>query len=124
MSNLLGNAIQHGSVDAPVTLALRGTPTEVFVEVRNGGRPMSPAELPRIFDPLVRGTNADRPMSNSPGSIGIGLYIAHEVAKSHGGGIDVTSTAEGGTSFTVRLPRVSAPKAGQPILDSEHIRTM
>ena len=43
------------------------------------------------------------------GSIGMGLYIAREVAKSHNGRIDVTSTDEDGTSFTIRLPRKSAP---------------
>ena len=54
----------------------------------------------------------------------MGLYIAREVAKSHEGRIDVTSTVEEGTSFTIRLPRVASMKAGQPILDAEHIETM
>jgi signal transduction histidine kinase len=124
VSNLLGNAIQHGSVDFPVVLSFRGRPSDVIVEVQNGGPPILPAELPRIFDPLVRGTNAANPKKNRPGSIGMGLYIAREVAKSHGGRIDVTSTVADGTSFTMRLPRESAPKVGQPILDTEHIRTM
>lgn len=54
----------------------------------------------------------------------MGLYIAREVAKSHSGRIDVSSTAEKGTSFTIRLPRESAPQEGQPILDAEHIDKM
>jgi signal transduction histidine kinase len=54
----------------------------------------------------------------------MGLYIAREVAKSHGGRIDVVSTAEAGTTFTIRLPRSAAPRIGQPILDAEHIETM
>jgi signal transduction histidine kinase len=45
----------------------------------------------------------------------MGLYIAREVAQSHKGRIDVISTAEGGTTFTIRLPREAAPKIGQPI---------
>jgi signal transduction histidine kinase len=53
--------------------------------------------------------------------MGMGLYIAREVAKSHGGRIDVNSTVEHGTSFTVRLPRQAAPRIGQPILDAERI---
>jgi signal transduction histidine kinase len=124
LSNLLGNALQHGSVDFPVVVSLRGAPSEVSVEVHNGGPPILPAELPRIFNPLVRGTDAEHPRRNRPGSIGMGLYIAREVAKSHGGRIDVDSTDADGTSFTIHIPRTAAPKVGQPVLDVEHIGKM
>lgn len=124
ISNLMGNAIQHGSADFPVTLSLRGEQDYVFIEVHNGGDPIPPGELPKIFDPLIRGSSADHPKKNRPGSIGMGLYIAREVAKSHNGRIDVTSTAKEGTSFTIRLPREAAPRIGQPILDAQHIDKM
>lgn len=124
ISNLLGNAIQHGSIDGPVELILRGHVTDVTIEVRNGGRPISAGELPRIFDPLVRGANDDQPRKNRPGSIGLGLYIAREVAKSHGGTIDVVSTAETGTSFTVRLPRHVAGQTAPPVMDESQIQNM
>lgn len=124
LSNLIGNALQHGSADYPVTLSLRGEEAQVVIEIHNGGDPIPPGELPKIFDPLIRGSSAAHPVSNRPGSIGMGLYIAREVAKSHGGRIDVTSTVKEGTSFTVRLPRQAAPRVGQPILDAEHIETM
>lgn len=124
ISNLMGNAIQHGSADFPVTLSLRGEASNVFIDVHNGGEPIPPGELPKIFDPLIRGSSADEPKKNRPGSIGMGLYIAREVAKSHNGRIDVTSTKKAGTSFTIRLPRESAPQDGPPILDSEHIDKM
>jgi sigma-B regulation protein RsbU (phosphoserine phosphatase) len=99
-------------------------PKRVFIEVHNGGNPITPGELRRIFDPLVRGSSAEHPEKNRPGSIELGLYIAREVAKSHGGQIDVTSTAQDATAFTIRLPREAAPEAGQPILDEKHIVTM
>jgi signal transduction histidine kinase len=124
ISNLLGNAIQHGSADFPVTLSLRGDTSHVYIEVHNGGDPIPPGELQKIFDPLIRGSSAEHPRKNRPNSIGLGLYIAREVAKSHSGRIDVSSTAEEGTSFTIRLPRETAPTNGQPILDAEHIETM
>ena len=124
ISNLLGNAIQHGSTDFPVTLSLRGEKSEVFIDVHNGGDPIPAGELQKIFDPLIRGSSAERPKKNRPGSIGMGLYIAREVAKSHSGRIDVSSTAKEGTSFTIRLPREAAPRDGQPILDAEHIEKM
>jgi signal transduction histidine kinase len=124
MSNLLGNAIQHGSADFPVTLSIRGARSEVVIAVHSGGDPIPVGELPKIFDPLIRGASADQPQKNRPGSIGMGLYIAREVAKSHGGRIDVTSTVEDGTTFTIRVPYQSAPRVGQPILDVEHIAKM
>jgi signal transduction histidine kinase len=52
------------------------------------------------------------------------LYIAREVARSHGGTIDATSTRESGTAFTIRLPRHGLVKRGQPILDEKHVKTM
>lgn len=124
ISNLLGNAIQHGSSDFPVSLSLRGDATDVFIDVHNGGDPISPGELANIFDPLIRGSSAESPRSNRPGSIGMGLYIAREVAKSHNGRIDVVSTAELGTSFTICLPRDFVSKHGLSILDADHIDKM
>jgi signal transduction histidine kinase len=124
ISNLMGNALQHGSPEFPVTLSLRGDDASVFIDIHNGGDPIPPGELSRIFDPLIRGSSAVHPRKNRPGSIGLGLYIAREVAKSHDGGIDVTSTAQEGTTFTIRLPRQAAPRVGQPILDAGHIETM
>jgi len=56
--------------------------------------------IPRLFRPYWRA--AQDPAS--PG-LGLGLYIVHEVVKAHDGGIDVQSTAETGTTFTVTIPR-------------------
>jgi signal transduction histidine kinase len=124
VSNLLGNAIQHGDARAPVELTVSADASDGVIVVHNGGAPIPPGELPKIFDPLVRGSGAEHPRRNRPGSIGLGLYIAREVARSHGGRIDVTSSREAGTAFTVRLPRHPPAKSAQPILDEKHVRTM
>jgi hypothetical protein len=124
ISNLLGNAVQHGAENAPIDLKLTGETSDVVIAVHNGGPPIPPGELPRIFEPLVRGASAEHPKRNRPGSIGLGLYIAREVARSHGGRIDVTSSLESGTSFTMHLPRHCLAKSGQPILDTKHVQTM
>ena len=124
VSNLMGNAIQHGARNAAIDLSVKGERSEVVVVIHNGGPPIPPGELPQIFDPLVRGSSAEHPKSNRPGSIGLGLYIAREIARSHGGSIGVTSTDRDGTTFTVRLPRHGAVGSGQPILDQQHITTM
>jgi signal transduction histidine kinase len=124
LSNLLGNALQHGSVDSPVTLSLRGEKANVVMKIHNDGDPIPPGELPNIFDPLIRGSSAEHPQSNRRGSIGLGLYIAREIIESHNGRIGVTSAAGAGTSFMVWLPREAPPRVGQPILDVVHIETM
>ena len=60
---------------------------------------------------MVRGAALESPQYRRHGSIGLGLYIAREVVAAHGGTIDVKSSADAGTTFTVRLPRVAAPTA-------------
>lgn len=124
VSNLMANAVQHGAANAPIELRLTGEESEVVIVVYNGGPPIPPGELPKIFDPLVRGSSAEHPKRNRPGSIGLGLYIAREVAQSHGGTIDATSSLEAGTAFTMRLPRRSLVKPAPPILDEKHVKTM
>jgi signal transduction histidine kinase len=105
VSNLLGNAIQHGDQSRPMELTLTGEASGVTLAVHNHGRPIPPGELTKVFDPLVRGATAGKPKQNRPGSIGLGLYIARELVLAHGGAIDVQSSGEAGTAFTVHLPR-------------------
>jgi signal transduction histidine kinase len=124
VSNLIGNAVQHGARGAPILLRLTGEPRDVVVVIRSGGPPIPPGELARIFEPLVRGSTAEPPRGNRPGSIGLGLYIAREVARSHGGRIDVASSAADGTTFTVRLPRRGTGESGPSILDEAHFGKM
>jgi signal transduction histidine kinase len=105
VSNLLGNALQHGGGSSPVDLTVSAEGSHVVLEVRNEGPPIPPDDLPTIFDPLVRGSSPELQKQRRPGSMGLGLYIAREVVIAHGGTIDVKSSAEGGTVFTARLPR-------------------
>jgi signal transduction histidine kinase len=104
-ASILGNALQHGAEDFAVTLLIRGEPANVFIAVHNQGTPIPPAELSKIFDPLVRDTGAGRFKKRRLNSIGMGLYIAREVAKAHGGEITFSSNLEEGATFTIRLPR-------------------
>jgi PAS domain S-box-containing protein len=101
ISNLVANAAKHGDRQRPIEVTWRGAGDEVAIEVRNGGVPIPVAALSTIFEPLNQGEGS------RPGGIGLGLFIAREVVASHGGRIDVRSD-EGGTVFTVRLPRVAA----------------
>jgi len=75
----------------------------VLLSVRNRGAPIPPATLRNIFEPLRRGAGGhDRPETGS--NLGLGLFIAQEIARAHGGTIHVSSD-EHETTFTVNLPR-------------------
>jgi signal transduction histidine kinase len=124
VSNLMGNAIQHSPDGALVELKVKGEEHSVTIVIYNDGSVIPPGELASIFDPLVRGSSAEHLKHNRPGSIGLGLYIARQIAQSHGGSIDVTSSVDTGTTFAVRLPREFIKGLGQPILDENQIRTM
>ncbi|MBW4459017.1 MAG: HAMP domain-containing histidine kinase [Nodosilinea sp. WJT8-NPBG4] len=107
VSNLMGNAIQHGSAEGPIELLVVSEGSTVVLSVHNEGLPIPPKMLDTIFDPLMRHT---RPESTAPrvaGSIGLGLYIVHEIVVAHEGTVEVASTAQEGTTFTVRLPSVA-----------------
>jgi signal transduction histidine kinase len=101
LGNLVVNAIRYGAHDMPVRVVLTGDETKVLFEVRNSGAAIEPALLQRLFDPLQRGPDAGSPRG---ANLGLGLYIAREIAAAHGGTIDVRSD-EQETVFTVSLPR-------------------
>jgi signal transduction histidine kinase len=113
VTNLLINAAQYGTDALPVRLAVAGAADAITIAVSNDG-PLIPAEsLESIFSPLVQlpGVDQDaRPRT----SLGLGLFVAREIALAHGGGISAASTEAEGTVFTVVIPRGSAPSASPP----------
>lgn len=109
LSNLIGNAVQHGNPKSPVSVHARGEGEEVAVSVHNLGPTIPPVELHQIFSPLKRIDRGDH-VADVTGSMGLGLYIASEIVKGHGGRIDVESSDAHGTTFTAVLPRHGAPR--------------
>ncbi len=105
LSNLLNNAVQHGDAGSPITLAARAEGDLIALSVRNMGTPIPPESLQVIFDPLVQLSEKSAVKASMHATnLGLGLFIAREVARGHDGTIDVVSTQEGGTIFTIRLP--------------------
>lgn len=100
VSNLIGNAIQHGS-GTPVTLTGQEQGDAVTLAVHNGGPPIPPEVLPFVFEPLARG----RAEGAARSGIGLGLFIARTIVSAHGGHIQVSSSTDAGTTFTVVLPK-------------------
>lgn len=102
LGNLVQNAAKYGDPDSPILVEVMGTDDEVLFEVVNRGPSMDAASLEALFDPLKRGPSSTQRDSN--GSLGLGLYIAREIAMAHGGEISARS-GDGETVFSVRLPR-------------------
>lgn len=103
LSNLIENAIYHGNAESAVTVSLRGGDRQVVLTVHNAGAPIPERERERIFEPLITAPETSSPVTSK--HLGLGLYIARQIVRAHGGTIEVQSEASSGTTFTVELPR-------------------
>jgi signal transduction histidine kinase len=106
VSNLVGNALVHGK--GAVDVYVEGSEHEVSLFVRNQGAPIPTDSMPTLFEPF-RSAAASSHVSSG---LGLGLYISKEIVLAHRGTIEVDSTAERGTVFTVRLPRRAGASSG------------
>ncbi|KII31546.1 histidine kinase [Pseudomonas fluorescens] len=99
LSNLLGNAVTHGSKEACISVRAYTEADEIVISVTNQGAPI-PAELmPLLFQPFTRSEAGQRGEG-----LGLGLYIASQITAAHNGALSVTSTLESGTCFVARFP--------------------
>jgi two-component system sensor histidine kinase/response regulator len=116
-SNLVGNAVQHGTQGDPISLSIAGGEREIVVRIRNSGV-IPPELLPAIFEPFRERTAS----SSRPGALGLGLFISQQIARAHDGDIGVDSSSTSGTVFTVGLPRrrehVTQTNAAEPLEDN------
>ncbi|MDO9433855.1 GAF domain-containing sensor histidine kinase [Hydrogenophaga sp.] len=98
VSNLVSNALIYGSAEHPVVVRAERVGDTLEITVENRGEPIAREMQGKVFEPFWR------PASSKPGAgLGLGLYISSEIAKGHGGGIELTSTRESGTRFVARL---------------------
>jgi PAS domain S-box-containing protein len=101
VSNLIGNAIQHGQAGGPIRVQLRNEGDAVTLRVHNQGPAIAQDQLPGLFDPFHR-THTRAPTKAE--GLGLGLYICREMIRAHRGEIVAQSGDGLGTTFTVRLP--------------------
>lgn len=106
LANLLTNAAVHGAPDQPITLDIQSDATGLVLQVHNGGA-IAPDKLGKLFTPFSREAG-DQPR---PG-LGLGLYIAAEIAKAHNGTLSVESDAAQGTRFVFAMPAIPLALAG------------
>jgi signal transduction histidine kinase len=95
--NLLSNAINYGDQQKPIRISARVVEGTFELAVTNYGTPISEKAMQHLFKPFTRG---DRPSQHG---LGLGLYIASEIARAHGGTLRVASNEEE-TSFVFEMP--------------------
>lgn len=97
-SNLLANALTYGKVDAPIRVSARTFDGVFEISVSNAGDPIPAAAQEQLFQPFFRAGGEP-----GQGGLGLGLYIASEIAKVHGGTLTVASSPDE-TRFAFRMP--------------------
>jgi len=98
LSNMLGNAVSHGAADEPVRISALVKERVLHISVANGGNPIPDAARALLFQPFSRGETG-----TSQQGLGLGLYIASQIAEAHGGRLEVTSD-DHETKFTFTMP--------------------
>lgn len=108
LSNLIANALTHGSESAPIKVEGLVVGDVLELSVANAGEPIPEAARARLFQPFSRAIV--RPKQQG---LGLGLWIAAEIAKAHEGRLDVASDAKE-TRFTLRMPLQATPRVAEP----------
>jgi signal transduction histidine kinase len=96
LGNLVGNALRYSPEGARIRLLAEAGDGHARFEVRDRGPGISEADLPHLFEPFWKGKD---------GGTGLGLYIAFEIVRAHGGRLSAVNEPEGGASFVLELPR-------------------
>jgi signal transduction histidine kinase len=102
VTNLVSNAVHHGTEGAPIEITADGSPEEIVIAVRNQGPAITTDEMQRIFEGMKA---IGAPRRDDPGHLGLGLYIVDKIVRAHRGSIEVHSSTEQGTVVTMHLPR-------------------
>jgi heavy metal sensor kinase len=104
INNLIDNAIKFTGSGGKVVVGLSEEGNDVVLSVRDTGPGITPEDLPHIFERFRRG---DKSRTRTVRGSGLGLAICRSIIVNHGGQIAVESKLGSGTTFVVRLPRIS-----------------
>lgn len=101
---LTDNAVKYNHPDGSITISLRSNAGNAEMRVSNTGEPLGPEQGKRLFERFVRGENAKGKVEGC----GLGLTIARWIVQAHGGGIELSTDADGQTMVLVRIPIAAA----------------
>jgi len=102
LMNLIANALKYAG-GQPIDVSLARDGDTAVLTVRDRGPGIAPDDMDRVFERFERATSM-----RHHGGFGLGLYVAREIARAHGGSISVANAPDGGACFTVRLPLAAA----------------
>ncbi len=117
VTSLLANALQYSRPDQPVVIQLDRAADDVLISVADRGIGIPAADLPCIFAPFFRGSNAE---ATGPG-IGLGLTTARLLVERYGGTLEADSIEGVGTTLRARLPLASTDVT-PPICGADPVR--
>ncbi|MEV5873314.1 HAMP domain-containing sensor histidine kinase [Streptomyces sp. NPDC052101] len=100
LGNLLDNAQRHAT--STITVELRADGADAVLTVADDGHGVAPEDRERVFERFVR---LDEARSRDDGGAGLGLAIARDVVRRHGGTLTLTEGPDGGAAFRVTLPQ-------------------
>jgi len=103
--NLIDNAIKYSDDEKSIEVALRQTPSDVLIEVKDRGIGINAKDVSRIFDPYYRAQFSD---TQTRRGAGLGLTLVQQIVASHGGHVEVESEPGKGSTFRLHFPRISA----------------
>src|SRR5215510_3215707 len=110
LTNLVSNAVAHGSPGKPITVTASGDgDANVTISITNEGGAIPHDRISGLFDPM-HSTAAEPAERNH---LGLGLYIVNRIVEAHGGSIYVRSSNEHGTTFRITMPRYGTPSQSQ-----------
>jgi signal transduction histidine kinase len=101
LTNLIGNAIKYSPRGGEVRVSVQNSGGSVRVSVCDHGVGIDAAELDRLFQPFSR-----LRAQGSTSGLGLGLYVAREIARAHQGDLSATSNTDGGSTFVLTLPQL------------------
>ncbi len=101
IANLVDNALKYSAEDSTVELAAATDAGTIEIRIRDHGIGIAAEHLPYIFERFYR---SERSLSASTSGYGLGLFVAREIARAHGGTLEVASAPHAGSTFTIRLP--------------------
>jgi signal transduction histidine kinase len=116
VNNIVGNAVKYTPAGGSIRVKLTIDGADAVLRVEDNGYGIAPELLPRIFDLFVQG---QRTLERAQGGLGIGLTLVRRLVELHRGTVSAFSEGPGrGSVFTVRLPKVSAPRSAEPSLEA------
>ncbi|PKQ38824.1 MAG: hypothetical protein CVT59_01730 [Actinobacteria bacterium HGW-Actinobacteria-1] len=101
VENLVANAVKYSPDGGPISVVVSTDDDTARIAVTDRGIGIAAEDIPRLFD---RFTQGDMSSTRAFGGVGIGLFVADQIVRAHGGHIDVTSTPGKGSTFTILVP--------------------